>query len=1265
VVDLAIFSPMGVVSNNPNFLVSSIQMYINVTSPVIEFFADANPTPIHTISNTGRYTGTRLQTFDIPHVNMATVTSVRIRSTSAIDSNITWYGLQRTNNNNGSSGYVFTGNFTSDSVPLTIFDNATVLNSSNEFSPSLATPSSMNFNIQPNREYNFNPFYLIIPNLTFAGPSSTINFVLELTENNIVVTTVNFSLATNLPYSSGIVIPLTNDSTLVPANMVHTVTPSSSVTTTRTNPAYLRGTQSIGGRLSWTNAVTNLSMQTRINDNSGLGVRIFGTGVTLHPLFTPNSKDIRSPITFSPNKMITFPNILTATDRIAASNTMSYAIIQPTPNIVTPQTTSNQENGGTQSFSLLSAFNDNNATIAVIAQSSGARGLHARSIFSQPSIFNYQNLLPGRVVPFVNTNVNSTNLSDQTFTSGNATSFIAMNVTFTRNVVLNSLDFGYVFPIFLDASNVAIGGYGSDSPSATSTFTITLTSIPRIDGEPSITYGRVQFVCRPNQTNAYRAMHTSTDNQTGANDGTLLSIPFTTTALTTLPTFVNSFTPSVAGSNFTFNVGDQVRIEFAFSQSNSRAIMTLSDATRFLHIVVHQEMVGALVCTPNPPTDNPQPLPPPSNIWFSTNTGEITTPTLTHTLQTETYTFDAPTILHGFRLTAFTLQGVTAIMRIRVHVFRTRNNNTSNIFQVYFDYNNWISGSAPLFIPFSYAEFNRYATDTTITTNANDVARINPRSIVFSRPQHPIFNQNDAIRMEISITTIPSGGISSALSQQTIVYRGNATNNTIAGRLSGIRLNTPTITTLSPITPVYSFHTNTRSIAIPAPTSNSTGAFMYTLTSQEIDPSNGVATPTPGTEVTINANNQLITSPFFRFQSRVTIQAFQRSSTMYSNGSATFPIIDLINSGHGITSLSTPNPVGGLASYGSNLRFAAWIPFNASLLGFSFQFFGGYGSPRTTTYTNVTVIVEIFRGGLTLPNTLTIQFTQNPTNSDVLDGTMLYIPFGQNTIQTPTFVSNLTYTGSLVPVQVGDFVTVRANNVNVGTRAISSLGGFGSGSNFGNTWTMAGSLLFANVTSGINPASSTTVFTTPSVAVDANTNTFLFQVNNINQVPDFTTRNMLLINFRIPNIFLNDSLPAPTNVNPYIINFVVSVRDAASSNQTVYENRITIGIVSSNATFVELPFDMPLPGNTLSREDVSGGGNGRGYYIESLEPSFSPDYFVQHSTDFNTFSYPRIPSRSSFVYTVRVQNLARPFIIQNVNNPLGSNILSSLNFVQL
>ena len=1227
---------------------------------------------------------------------MVTVDRVRISSASTIESNFTWYGIQR--NIAGSSGYVFTGNFTSDSVPLNIFDNTTGLTSNNELTASLATvptvPQMPSFSIQPNLEYNFNPFYLIIPTIRFTGAgastSTTVPFSLQLTENNIVVTTVNFSLATNLPYSSGIVIPLTYQS-LVPASVTsnhYTVSPSS-VPTTRTNPAYLRGTQSIGGRLSWTQGVLNLSMIIQINDSSGLGVRIFGTGVTIDPLFTPNSKNISSPITFSPNKPITFPNILTATSAIAI-NPMSYAITQTT-SVVTSHLTSNQATNGTQSFSLLDAFTQYNATINVIAQSSGARGLHARSIFSQPSIFNYQKLLSdsnsNRVVPFVNTNVNSTNLSDQTFTSGNPTSFIAMNVTFTRNVVLNSLDFGYVFPIFLDASNVAIGGYGSDSPSATSTFTITLTSIPRIEGEPSITYGRVQFVCRPNQGTAIRAMHTSTDNQTGANDGTLLSIPFTTTALTTLPTFVDSFTPSVAGSNFTFNIGDQVRIEFAFSQSNSRAIMTLSDARRFLDIVVHQEMCGALVCTPNPPTDNPQPLPPPSNIWFSTNTGEITTPTLTHTLQTETYTFDAPTILHGFRLTAFTLHGVTASMRIRVHVFRTRNNNnTSNIFQVYFDYNNnSISGSAPLFIPFSYAEFDRYAG---IAANANDVARINPRSIVFSRPQHPIFNQTDAIHMEISITTIPSGGVPSVLSHQTIVYRGNATNNTIAGRLSGIRLNTPTIAFPTPqmgvgngaiqagVTPVFVAF-GERNIPISTPITNSSGAFTYTITSQAVTPSTA-----PAPSVSTISNNAFTAQNATNIHSRFLINAWQRSSTDYTNGLAT-SIIDYINTSQTVAAYSTSPSV--TADNAQNTRFTTSLrPFlahivqtSARLHGFSFQFFGGYQEATSPTPSfDYTMRVWVMRGNVRQTHELMITFTTSvgTTNRGLLSGTFAYIPFQQNVIQKPTHVSNIAYTGSLPTVQTGDFVRVSLSGA-VG--ANPTLAGIQSTplqqtSGADVDGPMLGSLLIDIITPSTAPIQSINNSSNLTTVLQLNSSN-IFVANITNATP------LVLMYIRMPFIELTNTAFIPTMQSPYRIRVFVIVSDGVTP---IYNCEIVICITASVARgqlignflqAIDIPFNMPRPTDPRSAD----ANDGTTYFIESFSPRFNPDYFgINTNIDVGTatHSFPRIfrgpvPSSQSYSYAINIDNLGVadlrvvPMTASIAGAPLGSNVTCQLGYI--
>jgi hypothetical protein len=1246
----AILSPFF---GGQSLFVSSVQMYIEIINPRIEFLAGT--TSVHVIQNTGRYTGTSLQTFDVPHVDMSIVNTVSISSTSTINNNFTWYGLQRTIAD-GSSGFLFTGNFVFDTVPLMIFDNATGLNSGNNLDTTIRTTSETPITqglMIPSLGYNFNPFYLTIPIFEFDGlgrnTATPVPFVLRVTQDNVVIT-ANFNLDARSSYPNGIVVPLKNQLSIPTSVSTSIVTPTNTIT----SPPFLRGTL-------WTNVtlicmlnnVNNVVVRTRVNDNGGLAVRIFGTGVTIDPLFTPNNMAVMSPITFAPLKSVNFQRITTATDSIQP-NSMSYTIFQPTPNIVTFTQRPPQEL--VQSFNMLQQFNQNNATITVFAHSRGVSGLNPRSIFAQPSIFNYGQRPAGRVVPFVNTyNFATPSVYNDPFAY--------MNVTFTQNMVLNSLDFGYVFPIFMPESNVTIAGYGLNPSSLTNTltFTITVTSIPRTVGEPVITYGRVQFVGRPNTGTGYRAMHDNVENQNSSNDGTLLSIPFTTTAMTPLPTFINSFTPSVAGSNFTFNVGDQVRIEFGFGQSGGFYRGTSIDTNQFIGMMLGgtgmQEMLGALMCTPNGNTISP------ANIWFSTSTNTIAANT--HTVQTESFTFNAPTIIHGFRLTSFVLTGVTATQMLRSNIYR----NETIIFQVYFLFNpsrfDGTVGTAPLYIPFSYAEFARYAA---IDSNSNDVSRIIPSSIVFTGPQHPIFNAGDAFRMEISV--ISPATPRAALNSFPLQYQGNATTNgTIGGRLSGISLNVPTITLQPnlPVTPVFSFGTNTRRIPIPAPTSNSNGAFDYTVSSQAINPVNGsVMTTPPGVSVNVVGNNELVTSTFGVFQSRVSMQAWQRSSTNFTRGSATFPNIDLINTGQARAALSTPNPSNGIVNTTSPFAsFSAFIPFNATLLGFSFQFFGGY-EPNVATM-NVAMNVNIMRQNDQVGN-LNITFTQNTSS---IDGTMIYIPFGPSIIN-PTFVNNLTYTGTLVLVRPGDLVTVSINgvngvNVNMRARQRNAIGGGGFGvGGFTPNWSLMGSLLFSDITSEIQTVSTSNNFTSGNnqVTVNAANATTLFQTTNING--DFAPRDIMLIDFSIPNIVLTGA--PPTLENPHRITFTLQVSDNTSSSlinpavTVVYSNTMTICLIRSNVDVVRIPFDMPLPGNAFSREAPDSG-----YYIESLEPFFNPNYFAPNVT---TFSYPRIYQTrgvmpfTGFSCTVWV-NSSRQFVIQDASNNLGPNRLSQLRYIQV
>ena len=1261
--DLPMFDQLTVVAGGQQQLfVSSIQMYINVTSPRIDFFE--NTSLIHTIQNTGRYTGTSLQTFDIPHVNMALVTNVRITSTSTIDSNITWYGLQSTNN--GSTQLRFTGNFTFDTVPLTIFDNATGLTSANDLTVAVTTNGDTQitngFIIQPNIGYNFNPFYLTIPTFVFNGAGATtttpVPFILRLTQNNVVVTTVNFNLTAGASSPNGILIPLTTPS-IVPSilsNML-IVTP----TTTVTSRQFLRGTSAIAGTLmcSLPNVanLSNLSVATRFNDNTGLAVNIVGTGVTIDPLFNPDNLLTRSPITFAPGKFVNFSSIFSAARTIVGYNPISYLIFQPTPNIVTFTQTSDPDST-IQSWGMQQQFNQNNAAITLFAQSPRVvSGLNPKSIFSQPiSIFNYGILLPGRVVPFVNTYNFDDPATPMYLDDYNNQSFAYMNVTFTQNVILNSLDFGYVFPNFL-LSNVTNAGYGAQglpSPTVNPSFTITLTSIPRTGSEPTITYGSVQFVCRQNSTNAYRAFHSSSANMTAANDGTLLSIPFTTNAMTPLPTLVNSFTPAASGSNFTFNVGDQVRIAFRFNQAGGIYAGTPTTSLQFLNMVSQPEMLGALVCTPNT-VGNSTFNPIPTNLWFSTNNATITAD-YAHTVQTDTFTFNTPTIIHGFRLTSFRLQDVSDMRRLRVTIFR----NNTNSFQVYFCFND-NGQTSPLFIPFSYAEFARYAA---IESNSNDIARINPYSIAFSRPQHPIFNAGDTLRIEISVTTVTT--ITQAeLSPVTIVYAGNNASNTIAGRLTGIILNTPTITFQQnpQITPVFAFGTNTRRIPILIPTSNSTGALTYPLTSQEIHPILGQPTTQSGTGVSVDVNtNEIVTNVFNRVLSRVSIQAFQQSSTLFTSLVTNFPSnIDLINTGAMAAAISTATNSVSSQTYAP---FNTWIPFYATISGFSFQFFGGWGVNASTNV--VMTVTTRYIGGTVSTQTITFDTTAT-TATNGLDGKLIYVPFTPNTIINPTFVSNLTYSGQPVGnVGPGTRVTVSTNIPMICRQRPSNVFQDGPAA------VMGGSLVFSSVDSNnIIPQNADFPFPTPFQdqvnTFNVNSQTEIYNLSNNFVTP---VSDVLLVDFMIPNIVFNTvSSPAPTFENPVRITFNVSVSDgnsvAGDPTAFVYEVDITICVVSNVATFVSIPFNMPVPGGPLSREDAVT-NNGQ-YYIESVNPTFfARQYFTSSgSNDDTSYSYPRI-FNTRFIntrsrYQIYVTTTTRPFVIQDVQG----GVLSRIRFIRV
>jgi hypothetical protein len=530
-------------------------------------------------------------------------------------------------------------------------------------------------------------------------------------------------------------------------------------------------------------------------------------------------------------------------------------------------------------------------------------------------------------------------------------------------------------------------------------------------------------------------------------------------------------------------------------------------------------------------------------------------------------------------------------------------------------------------------------------------------TIVFSRPQHPIFNTGDVFRMEITVTTATTSGVQSQPSVQSIQYAGATNPNTIAGRLSGIILNTPTITPNLPVTPVFSFHTNIRRIPIPTPTSNSTGAFDYTVSIP------GVSATTVSLE-----GNEVVTSAFRNLQSRVAIQAFQRSSTIFTRGSATLPAIDCINTA--TRTLYTHPGIGdqSVTVFTNNANFYACIREQSTTLeGFSFQFFGGHRphlvNSSISSQDSLSMNVSVRRGTTTI-SALTIQFTalqMNPSGN-LIDGTMTYIPFTNNTLTTPTFVRNLTYTNAtglqtLGPVLQGDIVNVNFGR-NSGTSTVMARR-INTFSFEINPDTSMDVLMGSLVTSG--GAVTTTLIDQPfditepmgrNVAIGAMTTIFNQRAFPASVIPGSST--LILSSLSLPAI---TTLPLPGAAalsidNPNLITIVIGL---TGNTQPILTTEITVALTNETTTILnDIPFNMPVPGALLSRESAP--MEGRGFFIQSMVTNINPAHqnFLLGVREVATFmSFPRIININQQVSFGIFLRTNRAINIQNNNGQIG------------
>jgi hypothetical protein len=447
--------------------------------------------------------------------------------------------------------------------------------------------------------------------------------------------------------------------------------------------------------------------------------------------------------------------------------------------------------------------------------------------------------------------------------------------------------------------------------------------------------------------------------------------------------------------------------------------------------------------------------------------------------------------------------------------------------------------------------------------------------------------------------------------------------------------------------------------------------FDYTVTSQSVNPT----PPAPAPTVEINNNNvraQIISN----IHSRIFINAWQRSSTNFTNGLAT-STIDYVNTSQTFAAYSTsPGVTAGVQNIQmiTNPRpFVACIVQNSAVLhGFSFQFFGGYQGGF-----NYTMRVWVTRGNVRQTPELQITFTTSvgTTTRGLLDGTFAYIPFQQNVIQTPTHVSNVVYTGSLPTVQLGDFVRVSlTGSESSGNGVIASILTTQLIPISGNrvNGPMLGSLLI----DGVPPQIQVTNNSASSQIIQANASLIIFSgVTITNATP------LALIFIRMSYIEIWNV--TPTMQSPYRMRVTIFVSDGPTA---IYNCEIVICITASVARgqlignflqAIDIPFNMPRPTDIRSAD----GDPTNRYFIESFNPVFNPDFFsINTNGDVSTatHSFPRIfrgptpPTSQLYNYVINVANMEGSGEIRIVENttlipvagsPLGTGVTCQLGWI--
>jgi surface protein len=527
--------------------------------------------------------------------------------------------------------------------------------------------------------------------------------------------------------------------------------------------------------------VVNGTISTTSDLNSGMLIQLSGSSnVDVNPpnITYPSTITVKTPITYRSGRTVNF------TGPSPASTPFKYSMYS-SAGVFTVDTTIT----GAFKFTMPQTITPINKTdyenkVAIYANTEKSTGLNPFSIVAETSIRDYTYLPPDKKVLYACA-YNKDPLTDSTNTASSSNAVI--NVNFTQNVTLDALDFGYIFECFRPSRHRAGFKYADTS---TATFTATQYSSYYIQVFNSLTNSPITTLTI-NTLKGFNAMYDSAaTTNADTNDGSLITIPFALNN-TSLPTHVYNVAP-LDNKKLSFAIGDQIHIILQYVVGSGGILIPWNVMTtniqsnlNWLNITTSgypykNDICCSLVCV----TDGA----PPEQVIIDANFGSTDTtlsgtnanpPTNNTVISADTsgMLITAKTVLTGFLLNGFKISTFSAgttpsYIAMCINIYKTAPAK-SIFFQVFFDYKESpnSTSSSPLYIPFSYTEFNTIH----ISGEKNNVARIDPTSLAFNGRQNPIFNTNDRFHLEIVTSTA-----------YTYTYRTSPINGKPSGSLRGI-----------------------------------------------------------------------------------------------------------------------------------------------------------------------------------------------------------------------------------------------------------------------------------------------------------------------------------------------------------------------------------------------------------------------------------------------------------------------------------------------